>query len=258
MLHPAQRTLGFNFQILNARFVAERTCHILPTSSSKNELHETLANEHSEEASKLIANQSDAQLLECFEGIDGCSKSCLHLIAAISDTEEATKLCRQLMQKVKNKLNREYLLYARTIEEFDMNGWKARACVSAVHIAAYSGNSGVVRLLCQDFGVDVNCSASETLEEKPKKGMTPLEWAARKGNTEVVEVLVDSKADVNARRTNDGTTPLYTAAYNGHEQVVKMLLDHKADVNARRTNGGERPINAARRNNHLHIVKLLQ
>jgi len=144
----------------------------------------------------------------------------------------------------------------RTVDEFDMGGWKVDARVAAIHIAAYKGNSGVVRLLCQEYGVDANCSTSETIEEEPKKGITVLEWAARKGHIEVVELLLANKADVNASDT-DGFTPLYVAAQNGHTEVVELLLANKADVNACRTSG-DKPIDAARRNHHSEIVKLLQ
>ena len=196
--------------------------------------------------------------MECFKGMDGCGKSCLHVIAAISDPEEATKLCGQLMQKVTDSVNRTCLLHLRTTEEFDMGGWNVRAQVAAIHIAAYSGNSGVVRLLCQDYGADVNCSSSETLEEEePKKDITPLQWAARKGHTEVVKVLLDNEADVNARRHQDGVTALHIAAQNGHVEVVKLLLDNKADPNASTATDGSTALHIAAWNGHAEVVKVL-
>jgi len=245
---------------IHACFVAEEKCHILPRSSNKNPLHEALANERFEDASRFIASQSEAQLVECFEGVDGCLTSCLHVIAAMSDTDEASKLCRQLMQKIKNAANREYLLNTRTIEEFDMGcGWTvhAQARVAAIHIAAYSGNSGVLRLLCEDCGVDVNCSTSETFEEKPKKGMTALEWAARKGHAKVVKVLLDNRANVNMSRPTDSVTPLFIAAQSGHVEVVKLLLNNKADVNASRHTDGCTPAFIAAQEGHVEVVKLL-
>ena len=232
---------------------------LLPKSSSKNQLHEALANGRVENARRLIATQSEAYLVECFEGRDRCYKSCLHVIAAMSDTAEATKLCRELMQKIKNSKNREILLKMTTTDEFELGGWRANARVAAIHIAAYSGNSGVVRLLCEEYGVDVNSSTSETLEETPKRGMTPLEWATRKGHTDVVRVLLGNKADVNASRHTDGVTPLYIAAQNGHTEVVKLLLDNKADadVNASSHTGGTTPLYIAAQNGHTEVVKLL-
>ena len=231
---------------------------LLPRSSSKNKLHEVLANERFEDARRLIASQSEAYLVECFEGRDRCYKSCLHVIAAMSDAAEATKLCRELMQKIKNSKNREILVNMTTIDEFEMGGsWRINARVAAIHIAAYSGNSGVVRLLCEEYGVDVNSSTSETLEETPKRGMTPLEWAARKGHADVVRVLLGNKAYVNAKCTGDGSTPLYVAAQNGHREVVKLLLGNKADVSAINYINGSSPLWVAAQNGHTEVVKLL-
>jgi len=207
----------------NVHFVPEEICHILPTRADKNPLCEALANGRFEEASLLIASQTEAHLVECFERTDGSLQSCLHVIAAISDTEEATKLCMELMQGICNMLNREYILNIRTIKECDMGGWKVHARVAAIHIAAYSGNAGVVRHLCQDYGVDPNCSTSETLEKEPKKSMTPLEWAARKGHREVIKVLLDNSAYVNASRHPDDITALYIAAQNGHAEVLMLI-----------------------------------
>jgi len=144
-----------------------------------------------------------------------------------------------------------------TVDELDMIGWKVRARVAAIHIAAYNGNPGVVRLLCQEYGVDVNCSISETLEEVPKKGITALEWAARMGHTEVLKALLDNNANVNVRRPTDSVARLYIAAQNGHTEVVKLLLDNNADVNASRTNDGTAPLYVAAFSGYTEVVKLL-
>ena len=107
--------------------------------------------------------------MECFESTERCCKSSLHVIAALSNGEQATKLCGQLLRRIVNARNKECLLNMRTVQEFDRGGQKVDARVAAIHIAAYNGNSGVVRLLCQEYGVDANCSTSETIEEEPKK-----------------------------------------------------------------------------------------
>jgi len=73
----------------------------------------------------------------------------------------------------------------------------------------------------------------------------------------VVELLLNKKADVNARMDTDGATALYIAAKKGHAEVVKLLLANKADVNVRST-AGDKPIDVARLHHHSDIVKLLQ
>ena len=66
------------------------------------------------------------------------------------------------------------------------------ARVAAIHIAAYSGNAGVVRLLCQEYGIDVNCNTGEELGDRPRKSITPLKWASKAGHLEVVKLLLDT------------------------------------------------------------------
>ena len=178
------------------------------------------------------------------------------MIAAMNDTEQSTELGRQLLAAIRNRKNREYLLNMTTVDEFEIGPSTVLARVAAIHIAGYNGNSGVVRLLCQEYGVDVNCSTSETLEETPRKGITPLEWAARKGHAEVVKLLLDNKADANTSRHTDGVTALHVAAQNGHTEVVKQLLDNKAVVNASRDTG-DTPLYAAAQDGQTEVVKLL-
>ena len=213
------------------------------------------------EAHTLIKSEIENSLIECFENYEGCSppsyKSSLHLIAAMTDQQQAVRLCRELLGRIQEAANKECLLNATVVEELTLGGHKVQARVAAIHLAAYSGNAGIVRLLCQEYGVDVNCNSSETLEEEPKKGITALEWAARKGHTEVVNTLLANEAKVNVRRSTDGVTPLFIASQEGNVQVVKLLLDHKADVNEKCANGGFTPLYTAAWNGHTEVVKLL-
>src|SRR2546421_13875 len=54
--------------------------------------------------------------------------------------------------------------------------------------------------------------------------------AAKKGHSEVVKLLLETKADVSVTDYY-GKTALYMAAKNGHSAVVKLLLKAKADDN---------------------------
>ena len=234
-------------------------------------------------------SESETHLVECFQSREKFYKSCLHIIATICDIKQATDLCRQLLQRINNRKNREYLLNMTTVDEFEFCGEIVPVRVAAIHIAAYNGNPGVVRLLCQQYGVDADCSTSETMEEKPTKNITALNWAARNGHIEVVKALLDNKvnvcltaggytplyiagayghiemvkllllnkADVNASCTDEGATPLYGAAAWGHVEVVKLLLGNKADVNASRHTDGVTPLYVAAQDGHTQVVKLL-
>lgn len=62
------------------------------------------------------------------------------------------------------------------------------------------------------------------------EGMTPLLLAAESGNTQEVNEIIKSGANVNAT-SQYGWTALMFAAWKGHEQIVEMLLDAGADPN---------------------------
>jgi ankyrin repeat protein len=60
-----------------------------------------------------------------------------------------------------------------------------------------------------------------------KHGWTPLHRASINGALEVVRLLLEHGADVEAK-DNDGETALQVAAYKGHDEVVELLREHGA------------------------------
>ena len=62
-----------------------------------------------------------------------------------------------------------------------------------------------------------------------------LNFAAEQGYTEIVKLLIESGADVNANSNIAmyNSYPLTLAAINGHEDIVKFLITQGADVNAK-------------------------
>ena len=67
-------------------------------------------------------------------------------------------------------------------------------------------------------------------------GETPIHDAANgsylRGHADIVKVLLEYGADVNAVRRIREQTPLLLAADRGHLDVMKVLLENDADVNA--------------------------
>ncbi len=71
----------------------------------------------------------------------------------------------------------------------------------------------------------------------PQSGNTLLAAAALMGHTEIVTLLLEHGADVNARSRDDGTA-LHAAAFLGRTETVKLLLEKGADTTLRNNMGG--------------------
>lgn len=90
---------------------------------------------------------------------------------------------------------------------------------------------------------------------KGNLGCTPLHRAVKQRHKDVAELLLASKADVNAK-TNNSFTPLLLAVQNGHKDVAELLLASKADISAK-TNDGRTPLHVAAEKGHKHLAALL-
>jgi len=68
---------------------------------------------------------------------------------------------------------------------------------------------------------------------------TALHYAVWKDHRELVSLLLDHGAEVNARNKNDhwGTTPLHAAAHSNNSALVKLLAERGADLGAIDMNG---------------------
>ncbi|RLN51169.1 hypothetical protein BBP00_00009937 [Phytophthora kernoviae] len=91
---------------------------------------------------------------------------------------------------------------------------------------------------------------------KTHNGRTALLLAAEEGNLEIVRLLLDSDADVNASGS-DEWTPLMMAAYRGHEEIVRLLLDNDADLDPTNTSGCTAAM-IARSNCRYEVANILQ
>ena len=83
-------------------------------------------------------------------------------------------------------------------------------------------------------------------------GESPLMLAALKGHLALSEKLVKKGADVN----KTGGTPLHYAASNGHVEVIKLLLENHAYIDAESPNGST-PLMMASMYGNAQSVKLL-
>jgi ankyrin repeat protein len=87
---------------------------------------------------------------------------------------------------------------------------------SALMLAALKGHTELAKKLVAR-GADVN-----------KTGWTPLHYAATYGHLEIIRLLIEQHAYIDAESPNK-TTPLMMAAHYGTPAAVKLLLDEGAD-----------------------------
>lgn len=98
--------------------------------------------------------------------------------------------------------------------------WRSPKDESPLMMASLKGHTELVRQLIAR-GADVN-----------KPGWAPLHYAATGGHLEIMALLLEHHAFIDAQSPNK-TTPLMMAAHYGSPQAVKLLLDAGADVSMR-------------------------
>ena len=87
---------------------------------------------------------------------------------------------------------------------------------SALMLAALKGQLELAKKLVAK-GADVN-----------KTGWTPLHYAASNGHVDVIKLLLENHAYIDAESPN-GSTPLMMASMYGNAQSVKLLIEEGAD-----------------------------
>ncbi len=95
-------------------------------------------------------------------------------------------------------------------------------------------------------------------------GYTPLYKAVAYGSTDMITLLLDNGADINAR-SNVGLTPLHEAAFSSKLRSLKLLLEAGADVSARSESGltslhvaaVRSKLTSADEINHIRILSVL-
>lgn len=198
--------------------------------------------------------------------------NCCHILAEKGNTEMA----QYLLEMARNTDTRSTLL---------MEVCKLRS-LAPIHIAAFKGHVQFVELLL-DNGVDVNirsysdltpmmcailgqhvdmvhllcsrCTPIGFAHERCRVNFsytTPLVVASQLGLVDIVEVLIDKKANANDT-VDSGMTALHRAAWNGHEKVVTLLLTTGNALVNQADDDGDTALMFASMGNHLNTMKVL-
>lgn len=108
--------------------------------------------------------------------------------------------------------------------------------------------------------VESGADLNASMKDKGNDSATLLFFAIDSQNIEIVKLLVDSGADINkaSLRDNDNVTPLYLAVDLENIEIVKFLVDSGADINASLSdNDNVTPLFLAIKSQNIEIVKLL-
>lgn len=105
--------------------------------------------------------------------------------------------------------------------------------LTALHVAARDGHIAVAQHLLA-AGADTAVFGNETGVRLARWPISPLHAAARHGQREMVDLLLNAGAPVNLRQDPGyGATPLHLAAFEGQLAIVRVLADAGADIHAR-------------------------
>ena len=116
---------------------------------------------------------------------------------------------------------------------------------TAIMLAAIQGHKPVVEFLL----------SKEAQVNHP--GWTPLIYAAASGQNDIVKILIENHAYIDATSPN-GSTSLMMAVRGGHTSTVKLLIDEDADTSARNELGESALSWAERAANNTEMIRLLR
>ena len=120
--------------------------------------------------------------------------------------------------------------------------------MTALHWAAMNGDLELAQML---IVAGANVRATTRLGT-----YTPLFLASQQGHGSVIQAIIKAGGDVKAGMPN-GTTPLMVAAASGEVEAVRVLIENRADVNAKDGVRAQTPLMYAAASNRPAVIELL-
>ena len=186
---------------------------------------------------------------------NGCIEAALYMIKEGEDTNRLDSIRRSPLKValVKNYLD---VFKALVENKADVNFVGANN-QSLLFRAIEEGKLQYAEVL-------INSGANVKLGITTSNNFTPLHAAAWYGATHIAKLLIMNGAEINAKTTNHQKTPLFLASHKGHQEIVEILINMRAnqtpllaaEINAK-TIALESPLHAASCKGHQEIVKIL-
>ena len=171
----------------------------------------------------------------------------IHAKRGLSD--RAALLAMKLLDQYENHVAANSLFEQILDPDEDSPEVNAPSLFSGLHCASFFGIVEVMTGLLGISGCDANQGDSA--------GITPLAWAVRGGQGDVVELLLRQKVVNPDKPDNGGKTPLLWAAMKGHESIVKQLLNREEVNPDKPDNEGNTPLSWAAIEGYESVVKQL-
>ena len=179
----------------------------------------------------------------------------------IAKRDGSTKVVELLSDgKVQSSFNKESFRSAvingdlETLKQFLDDG------VDVDTLIRYDDANSTPLLVASQLGyvnlVELLIDRKANLDFINNNGDSPLIMAAYKGKKWVVSLLIEAGAKIDIRDRASSATPLMIASYQNYYDIVDMLIDSKADINAVDMVGWTSLMSAAAAGN-LDIIELL-
>ncbi|XP_071181368.1 uncharacterized protein [Mytilus edulis] len=164
---------------------------------------------------------------------------------------------KQLASLYNTKDNSTPLIQCCYKGDIELVTWCLYHCNSNVNHCRKDGGSPLF-MACQNRHtevVQILINNKADISKCKDTGSSPLFMACQEGHTEVVQILINNKADIN-KCQDTGASPLLIACQNRHTEIVQMLINNKADTN-KCSNDGVSPLYMVCQEGHTEVVQML-
>ncbi|KAI9686290.1 MAG: hypothetical protein M1822_003946 [Bathelium mastoideum] len=142
---------------------------------------------------------------------------------------------------------------AASVSDYGDHGYSERfpRRTTGLHLTAKHG----LRFLTKTLLVREYEDSNNDIDVRDSYQKTPLFYAAEQGHEQIVQLLLNMRANVNAQCGEHGNA-LQAAFKGGHEAVVKLLQDSIADADGQGGEPGNTLLHAILKGSHEVVVKL--